>query len=329
MFVVEQGGRIRVIRGGKLRTPFLDIRSRVTAGGEQGLLSMAFAPDYARAVASTSTTRTATPSSASSSTAARAPTGPTRVERAARDADGRPRGQPQRRAARCSAPTNCSTSAPATAAAATTSTAPRQRAGPRLAARQDPADRPARRRRPAVPVPADNPFVGRDGARGEIYAYGLRNPWRFSFDRKTGDLAIGDVGQNAIEEIDFVRRGRGRGVNFGWRPFEGTRALLARRVGAGCRRAGDRALARRGLLLDHRRLRRARPRSSPSLRGRYVYGDYCKGAHRVGRAARRAARAATGAPAEGRRACRRSARTRRAACTSSRSTGPSTGSLPR
>ena len=57
----------------------------------------------------------------------------------------------------------------------------------------------------------------------EIYSYGLRNPWRFSFDRTTGDLTIGDVGQNAIEEIDFARKGEARGANYGWRPFEGTR----------------------------------------------------------------------------------------------------------
>ncbi len=70
-------------------------------------------------------------------------------------------------------------------------------------------------------IPSDNPFVNRSGAKGEIYSYGLRNPWRFSFDRSTGDLTIGDVGQNEIEEIDFVRAGKGRGANFGWRPFEG------------------------------------------------------------------------------------------------------------
>ena len=70
-------------------------------------------------------------------------------------------------------------------------------------------------------IPRSNPFVGRTGARGEIYAYGLRNPWRFSFDRRTGDLAIGDVGQGRVEEIDFERNGHARGVNFGWRTWEG------------------------------------------------------------------------------------------------------------
>ena len=69
-------------------------------------------------------------------------------------------------------------------------------------------------------IPPDNPFVGNGDARPEIWAYGLRNPWRFSFDRVTGDLFIGDVGQNANEEVDFVPWGT-KGVNFGWRVFEG------------------------------------------------------------------------------------------------------------
>ncbi len=72
-------------------------------------------------------------------------------------------------------------------------------------------------------VPADNPFVGRAGAKPEIYAYGLRNPWRNSFDKSTGDLWIGDVGQNMLEEIDFCPRDAARGANFGWSAYEGTR----------------------------------------------------------------------------------------------------------
>ena len=71
-------------------------------------------------------------------------------------------------------------------------------------------------------IPPDNPFVGRDGARPEIWAYGLRNPWRYSFDRSTGDLWIGDVGQNAWEEIDFVAAGSSGGENFGWARLEGS-----------------------------------------------------------------------------------------------------------
>jgi len=71
-------------------------------------------------------------------------------------------------------------------------------------------------------VPRDNPFVGREGALPEIWAYGLRNPWRYSFDRKTGDLWIGDVGQGAREEIDFARAGSQGGANFAWDLLEGT-----------------------------------------------------------------------------------------------------------
>lgn len=70
-------------------------------------------------------------------------------------------------------------------------------------------------------IPADNPFVNTEGARHEIWAYGLRNPWRFSFDRQSGDLWIGDVGQNAYEEIDFQDSTSGGGINYGWRNREG------------------------------------------------------------------------------------------------------------
>lgn len=70
-------------------------------------------------------------------------------------------------------------------------------------------------------IPADNPFVGQPGD-DEIWCYGLRNPWRCSFDRETGDLWIGDVGQNAREEIDFLPAGNAGGQNFGWRLREGT-----------------------------------------------------------------------------------------------------------
>jgi hypothetical protein len=126
-------------------------------------------------------------------------------------------------------------------------------------------------------IPADNPFVGRSGARGEIWSYGLRNPWRFSFDRRTGDLTIGDVGQNAIEEIDFASRraGAGKGVNYGWRPFEGTRRETNEPApgavapvhqyshgGGACSITGGYVIR------------------DPALKGyagRYVYGDYCVG----------------------------------------------------
>jgi glucose/arabinose dehydrogenase len=71
-------------------------------------------------------------------------------------------------------------------------------------------------------VPADNPFVGRADARPEIWAYGLRNPWRYSFDRATGDLWIGDVGQSAWEEVDLQPSASAGGENYGWNLMEGS-----------------------------------------------------------------------------------------------------------
>jgi glucose/arabinose dehydrogenase len=80
-------------------------------------------------------------------------------------------------------------------------------------------------------VPEDNPFVGRPDAKPEIWAYGVRNPWRCSFDRQTGDFWIGDVGQNHWEEIHFMPRGKGAGANYGWRLREGAVATPQEGVG--------------------------------------------------------------------------------------------------
>ena len=104
-------------------------------------------------------------------------------------------------------------------------------------------------------VPGDNPFVGRSGAKPEIWAYGLRNPWRFTFDRANGDLWIGDVGQNAWEEVDHVAAGRG-GQNYEWGLREGsTHAHQGGREAGGRRRPRVRVRPQRRQLLDHRRLR--------------------------------------------------------------------------
>ena len=88
-------------------------------------------------------------------------------------------------------------------------------------------------------VPADNPFVGQAGAAPEVYALGLRNPFRFSFDRQTGDLLIGDVGGGLREEIDWIGSAAARGANFGWACREGTVGGPSGRglPGAGRRRA--------------------------------------------------------------------------------------------
>ena len=121
-------------------------------------------------------------------------------------------------------------------------------------------------------IPDDNPFVGQRGARGEIWAYGLRNAWRFSFDSETGDLWTGDVGQNALEEVDVVRRGG----NYGWNVMEGSRCFRSSSCNAddfeppvaeyvrdlGCSITG-------GYVYRGQRL--------PELRGVYLYADYCSG----------------------------------------------------
>ena len=80
-------------------------------------------------------------------------------------------------------------------------------------------------------IPKENPFIGKEEARPEIYSYGLRDPWRCSFDMKTGDLWIADVGQNAWEEINFSPAGKAQGANFGWRLREGKIQTPKKKVG--------------------------------------------------------------------------------------------------
>jgi hypothetical protein len=130
-------------------------------------------------------------------------------------------------------------------------------------------------------VPASNPFAGDTGRRGEIYSYGLRNPWRFAFDRANGDLVIADVGQNEVEEVDFVRRGRARGVNFGWRVWEGRRRFSRDTTGRVKfpviqKSHGDGWCSITGGYI-------VRDPALPALRGRYVYGDFCLGRIRSAR----------------------------------------------
>ena len=125
-------------------------------------------------------------------------------------------------------------------------------------------------------IPGNNPFVGTPGAAPEIYAYGLRNPWRFSFDRQTGAILVADVGQNDREEIDFIRGHSPGGQNFGWRCMEGTACthigtcacpvpLVVAPIhefdhNEGCAIIGGYVY---------------RGRAIPGLKGHYFFGDYC------------------------------------------------------
>lgn len=127
-------------------------------------------------------------------------------------------------------------------------------------------------------VPDDNPFVDVAGARSEIWSVGLRNPWRFNFDAATGDLWIGDVGQNQWEEVNLVTQaqGGGRGINFGWSAWEGTHRFNEdqspdgatepiyeyQHGDAGCSVSGGTVYRGTGV---------------PALAGWYVFSDYCSG----------------------------------------------------
>ena len=282
-FVVERGGRIRIIQGGRvLGQPFLDISDRVTTGGESGLLSMAFANDYRSSRrffvyytdregfiqidqfrAGAGTPNRADPGSRRS--VIRVPhnrfnhkggqvqVGPDGLLYAA-FGDGGGGGDPDENA---------------------------QDLGELLGK----LIRIAPGANGGYSVPRGTPFRGRAGARPEIYAYGLRNPYRFTFDRRRGHLIVGDVGQDAIEEIDFVPgRGGGRppagGYNFGWDVFEGRESYEGGRApghvppviqhsqdGGYCSIIGGNVIRDRAL--------------GRGWTGRYVYGDYCNGTLRV------------------------------------------------
>ena len=128
-------------------------------------------------------------------------------------------------------------------------------------------------------IPADNPFVGVDGARGEVWSYGLRNPWRFSFDPATGDLWIGDVGQGDWEEIDVAPDdvlAAGAGVNFGWSAWEGTHRYNDDQTPEGAMPPvyeyphGDDGCSVTGGVVY-------RGAAIPSMEGWYLFADWCSG----------------------------------------------------
>jgi glucose/arabinose dehydrogenase len=274
--VVEQGGVIRVVRGGRiLDTPFLDISRQVTAGGESGLLGLAFTPNYASSglfyVYFTDDDGNQRIVEYRRANADRANAGSARTVLVMSDPEPNHNGGDI-----TFGPDGLLYVGTGDGGGAGDQHGVRGN-GQSLSTllgkllRIDPR---ASGSRPYT-VPAGNPFAGDSGRRGEIYSYGLRNPWRFSFDRANGDLVIADVGQNAVEEVNFVRRGGARGVNFGWRVWEGRKRYTRDSTGrvkfpviqqshsdGWCSITG-------GYIV--------RDPNLPALRGRYVYGDFCKG----------------------------------------------------
>jgi glucose/arabinose dehydrogenase len=128
-------------------------------------------------------------------------------------------------------------------------------------------------------VPGDNPFVGRDGAQGNIWLYGVRNPWRFSFDQANGDLWIGDVGQDKYEEVDHLKAtggiDAGKGANLGWSASEGNHPFNTDQKAPGAIAPTYEYSHDVGCSITGGYVYRGT--AIPSLVGRYVYSDYCAG----------------------------------------------------
>jgi hypothetical protein len=282
LFIVEQPGRVEVLRGGhRLRHPFLDIGDLVGYGGERGLLSVAFPPNYAKGkrfyVYYTDKTGDIRIDEFRRKNATQAARGSRRtvILIPHREHSNHNGGQLQ-----FLGPLLFIGTGDGGSAGDPPNNAQNRESLLGKLLRIDP--RPGGGR--PYKVPADNPFVGRSG-RDEIYSYGLRNPFRFSFDRVTAKqprIAIGDVGQNRFEELDYTTVAAANGANFGWDALEGfapyreensgtpdpggtTKPIMVYdhgRDGGSCSIIG-------GYVVGH---------GGPSaLRGRYVYADYCSG----------------------------------------------------
>lgn len=277
IMVVEQGGTIRLIKGGvRSAAPFLDLSALTVSGGERGLLSIAFPPDYAK---------TGLFYVYLTARAAVAPSGEGEIQireyrrldpDRADPASGRvvlaiPHsqfgnhngGQLQ------FGPDSLLWIGTGDGGGGNDTLGNAQRTGTRLGKllRID----PRRSGSAQYTVPADNPF--RTGPAPEVWSYGLRNPWRFSFDRRTGDLHIGDVGQDAWEEIDLARRasGLGRGVNYGWPCMEGAHPLVACTAAGAVGPVKEQSHADGWLAIIGGYV--VRDPGLPTLAGRYLYGD--------------------------------------------------------
>lgn len=271
-YVVEQGGIVWAVTGTR-KVRFLDVRSGIASGGEQGLLSLAFARDYARS--GRLYTYYVARDGAGVVTQYRARSGRI-VAGSARRVIRFPLAPP--------AATNHNGGNLWTTADGNLLQGIGDGGGggveransQRMDVLMGKLIRITPRANGGYLIPRSNPFRTRRGARGEIYALGLRNPWRLSVDEPTGDIWIGDVGQGEREEIDVLRRGAPAGANFGWPRMEGTRLFDGSvRLAAGTRHAAP--------LLDYGRgggqcsVTGGLVYRGPvaAMRGRYLYADFC------------------------------------------------------
>jgi glucose/arabinose dehydrogenase len=279
LFVTEKAGRVRIVREGKpLARPFLDISRRVLAADfEQGLLSIAFHPRYAR---NRAFYVYFTGNSGDIEIFQFRRSRRSRLRASA--ASGRrvlsihhPEGIPDHNGGQLAFGPDGLLYAGTGDGFETPRAAQRRSSllGKLLRIRPVPGWRFGAAGRP-YEIPRRNPFVGRAG-RDEIYSLGFRNPFRFSFDSLTGAIAITDVGQSSREEINFRARGRARGVNFGWPRWEGTELRDPTVSAPGAvfpiheYSHEDRCAVIGGFVVRDRRL-------APQY-GRYLYADLCDG----------------------------------------------------
>lgn len=273
IYIAERVGTVRVVRDGEVDPdPYLDLTAQTTTDGERGLLGITFSPDGSRFYASYT-----------------GPNGGSRLDEHTVDGQSLVRGS-RRRLLSFNQPFNNhngghvafgqdgylyvgfgdgggSDDPNGRAAALDTLLGKVLRIAPDV--RQ--GDLP-------YGIPGDNAYADGDGRRGEIWATGLRNPWRFSFDLATGDLWIGDVGQDLAEEINFMPLTEGNGVDYGWSRFEGREPYPRGAVAAPPGRvvepiatySHDEGCAVTGGYVY-------RGREIPALQGAYLFGDLCNG----------------------------------------------------
>jgi glucose/arabinose dehydrogenase len=277
IFVVQQGGQVRIVRDGSLvANPFLDISARITSGGERGLLGLAFHPNFPTdprlfvnytdangdTQVSSFTVDPGRPDAADGNSEVKllhiaqpfpnhnggavvfGPDGYLYISTGDGGSGGDPLGNGQ---------------------------SLKTMLGKILRIDVDHTDANL-----PYAIPPANPFVGTANALPEIFLYGLRNPWRISFDRATGDLWIGDVGQGAWEEVDVARAGTA-GENYGWNTMEGNHCFSP---ADGCRMTG---LTPPVAEYSHESGCTViggdvyRGSAQPALAGGYLFGDYCSG----------------------------------------------------